>query len=818
VTPARSKVRRSPLIFFSITYLSTMHDFRVLVLLLTAFGLLIFVGDAAAQDPSDEPAYRDASLPITQRVDDLLGRMTLKEKVGQMMSIHQEKAAFTDDQGQFAPSDPPAWFEVGIGRIERPQEGHTPREEAEYTNAIQRWVRENTRLGIPVMFHEEGLHGVMADESTSFPQALAMASTWEPDIVQDIYEVVAKDMRARGAHQALTPVIDVTRDPRWGRIEETFGEDPYLTSRFGVSAVRGFQGDATFDDDEHVVATLKHMTGHGQPQSGMNIAPANHDERVLREIFFPPFKAAVQEAGALSVMASYNEIAGVPSHTNRWMLNDVLRQEWGFDGVIVSDWFAIYQMITQHKVAADTADAARQALNATVDVDLPDGETYPTLVDQVREGIVPESAIDKAVRRLLRIKFEFGLFEDPFVEPDRAAAIAGADEQRSLARDAARKAVTLLKNDGDLLPLDPDEYEDVAVIGPHAAEVLLGGYAGRPSHTVSIYEGVQNKLPDADVQYAEGARITEDSVFTDDPQPHMEGTRSRARNSADRVVLADSTANRARIEEAVDLARESDVAIVVVGGNEQTGREGYLTTHLGDRTRLDLVGQQEELVRSVLGTGTPTVTMLINGRPLAIPELAEDVPALLEGWYLGQETGTAVADVIFGDVNPGGHLPVTVPRSVGQLPMFYNHKPSARRGYLFESTEPLYHFGHGLSYTSFEYDNLELESSEIGKYGKTTVSVDVTNTGDRSGADVVQLYLRDQVSEVARPVKELRGFERITLDPGETRTVSFEIGPDDLSFYGKDMDRIIEPGLFDVMVGHSSADIAQSTTLEVVRK
>lgn len=796
-----------------------MHRLRPLSVLLSAFSLFLIVRVAPAQDQSGEPAYRNATLPVDQRVEDLLERMTLEEKVAQMMSLHGDKAAFTDDQGRFDPSDPPKWFEVGIGRIERPSEGHTAREEAEYTSAIQRWVQENTRLGIPVLFHEEGLHGVQARQSTSFPIPMAMASSWNTELVKDIYGVVAKDIRARGAHQALTPVVDVSRDPRWGRIEETFGEDPYLTSEFGVAAVRGFQGDATFTDNDHVIATLKHMTGHGQPQSGTNIGPATLSERTLREFFFPPFKAAVQEGGARSVMASYNEIGGVPSHTNRWMLHDVLREEWGFDGVIVSDWFAIYELTSRHSVARDTAHAARQALDATVDIDLPNGEGYPRLLEQVREGIVSERAIDQAVRRLLRPKFKLGLFEDPYVSPDRADSVAGAEGQRNLALKAAQQSITLLKNEDNLLPLDASKYEEVAVIGPHAAEVLLGGYSGRPRHTVSIFEGVQQQLGDeATVEYAEGVRITEDSVFTDAAQPHMSGERSFPRWVTDAVVQPDPKANRERIQEAVELARQSDVAIVVIGGNEQTSREAWSEAHMGDRSGLDLIGQQEELVRAVLDTGTPTVTMLNHGRPAAIPELAEEVPALLEGWYLGQETGRAVADVLFGDVNPGGHLPVTIPRSVGQLPMFYNHKPTARRGYLSESTEPLYPFGHGLSYTTFEYENLRLGSSQIGPHGKTTVSVDVTNTGDRAGNDVVQLYLRDRVSEVTRPVKELRGFERITLDPGETKTVSFEVGPEDLSFYGMDMERIVEPGLFEIMVGHSSADIGATTTLEVVQK
>ncbi len=783
----------------------------------TVLAVLLLAGPVQAQDQSDEPAYLDETLPTEQRVDDLLGRMTLEEKVAQMLSIQQQKPTFTNENGEFEPQDLTRWFEVGIGRIERPNEGHTAREEAEFTNAIQRWVQENTRLSIPVLFHEEGLHGVQARQSTSFPIPMAMASSWNPDLVQNIYEVVGKDIRSRGAHQALTPVVDIVREPRWGRIEETFGEDPYLTSRFSVASVRGLQGDATFDDNDHVISTLKHMTGHGQPQSGTNIGPATFGERNLRELFFPPFEAAIKEANALSVMASYNEIGGMPSHTNRWMLHDVLREEWGFDDVIVSDWFAVYELISRHSVARDSAHAARQALDATVDIDLPNGRSYPTLLEQVQNGVVAEAAIDRAVRRLLRAKFMMGLFDDPYVEPDTAAAVAGAESQRPLALEAAQQGITLLKNEGDMLPLDPDEYENIAVIGPHAAEVLLGGYSGQPRHTVSILEGVRQQVGNAvNVEYAEGVRITEDSVFTDAPQPHMSGTRSYTRWNADQVVRADSASNRQRIQEAVDLARQSDLVIVAIGGNEQTSREAWAETHLGDRTSLKPVGPQEELVREVLGTGTPTVTFLNHGRPFAIPELVEDVPTLLDGWYLGQETGRAVADVLFGEVNPSGHLPVTIPRSIGQLPLFYNHKPSALRGYLFESTEPLFPFGYGESYTTFEYSNLQLSTDQIGPQGRTTATVEVTNTGDRAGADVVQMYLRDRVSSVTRPVQELRGFERVTLDPGETTTVTFEIGPDDLSFWGPDMEEIVEPGLFELRIGHSATDIAQTASLEIV--
>jgi beta-glucosidase len=564
-----------------------------------------------------------------------------------------------------------------------------------------------------------------------------------------------------------------------------------------------------------VIATLKHMTGHGQPESGTNVGPANLGERTLRDVFFPPFEVAVKQGHARSLMPSYNEIDGIPSHANRWMLHDVLRKEWGFDGTIVSDWQGIGQLAGRHRVAADRTDAARQALAATVDVELPDVEAYQTLVEQVRQKKVPESAIDDAVRRLLREKFELGLFEDPYADPDRADEVSGSAATRPLALEAARQAIVLLQNKGGLLPLDAAKARRVAVIGPHAAEVMLGGYSGVPRHSVSILEGIRTRLgKGATVAHAEGVRITEDSTFTKGPQPLVGGTRSQARWSADRVVPADPAENRRRIAEAVALAKGSDVAVVVVGDNEQMAREAYAENHLGDRADLRLVGQQEELVRAVFDTGTPTVVVLINGRPPAIPELAERAPAILEGWYPGQEGGTAVAEVLFGDVNPGGKLPVSFPRSVGQLPLFYNHKPTAMRGYLFDSTKPLFPFGHGLSYTTFAYTAPTVAPAKITPDGRATVSVEVTNTGSRAGDEVVQLYVRAEVSRATRPVMELKGFKRIALAPGERRTVTFELGPEELSYHGPDMKRVVEPGRFRVMVGGSS-DAVKSVGLDV---
>jgi beta-glucosidase len=613
-----------------------------------------------------------------------------------------------------------------------------------------------------------------------------------------VYAIVAREIRVRGAVQALTPVVDVARDPRWGRIEETYGEDPHLVSEMGLASVRGFQGMELPLAPGKVFATLKHMTGHGEPESGTNIGPANISERILREVFFPPFERAVEEAGAMSVMASYNEIDGMPSHINSWLLSDVLRGEWGFDGFVVADYFAIPELMRRHAVAESMESAAAQALAAGVDIELPNPEAYAHLVELVESGQVDERLVDRSVARLLRAKFLAGLFENPYADADEAEAVTGNDEARTLALEAAEKAVILLENEGALLPLDVSALRKIAVIGPNADETILGGYTDVPRQTVSLLDGVRAHVGDrAEVSFAPGVKITEERNWW-----------------GDEVNLADRELNRQMIAEALEVARAADLVILAVGDNEQTSREAWAESHLGDRLSLDLVGEQEELVRRVVETGVPTVVILIHGRPLSVGYIAENVPAVLDAWYLGQETGTALARILFGEVNPGGKLPVTIPRSVGQLPVFYNHKPTARRGYLFGTTEPLWPFGFGLSYTSFELENLELDRSEISASDIAILSVEIVNTGERAGDEVVQLYLRDVVSSVTRPVKELKDFERVTLEPGERRTLRFEVGPEELRFFDRSMNRVVEPGEFELMVGTSSVDL-ESITLTV---
>jgi beta-glucosidase len=744
--------------------------------------------------------YKDASQPIENRITDLLQRMSLDEKVAQMLCIWGDKSQICDDSCRFDVKKAQKCIPGGIGHIARPSDyffrappGVTrgPRETVEFVNSIQRYMVEKTRWGIPALFHEEGLHGLQARDATQFPQAIALASTWDRTLVEQVYTIVAREIRLRGVYLVLAPVVDVVRDPRWGRSEETFGEDPFLVAEMGIAAVKGFQGTALPLGSNSVLATLKHMTGHGQPESGTNTGPAAVPERMLRESFLPPFERAVKETGIMCIMASYNEIDGIPSHANRFLLTDILRGEWGFKGIVVSDYTAISELMSRHHVAGSLESAATQALDAGVDVELPDWDAYRLLPALVRAGKVKEASIDTAVRRILRAKFSAGLFEHPFADAEAAERITGNAEARECALTAAQKSIILLKNDNHLLPLNLEECKHIAVIGPNAAETILGGYSGTPRQSISILEGVRKKVGDkVKVDFAQGVRITTTRNWYNDT-----------------VHLADAEENRRLIKEAVATVKNADHAIVVIGDNEETSREGWREDHLGDRSSLDLVGQQEELVRAIVATGVPTVAILINGRPLTVNYIAEHVPAVLEGWYLGQETGTAVADVLFGNVNPGGKLTVTIPRSVGQLPMFYNKKPTARRGYLFGTTEPLFPFGYGLSYTTFRFENLRLSTSKITTGDNADVRIDIVNTGKRIGDEVVQLYLHDIVSSVTRPVKELKGFRRITLAPGERRTVAFTLTPADLAFYDRHLQRVVEPGEFEVAVGPNSVDL-----------
>jgi beta-glucosidase len=753
------------------------------------------------------PSYRNPALSLAKRVRDLLARMTIEEKAAQMMCVWQKKAeTLVDDKGNFDRAKASKAFRQrrGLGQVGRPSDAggardsadnRTARTMAQLTNDIQKFFLEHSRLGIPVIFHEECLHGHAAIGGTSFPQPIGLAATFDPELVESLFSMTAAEARARGAHQALTPVVDVARDPRWGRVEETYGEDPFLVSRMGIAAVRGFQGDDTFRDKRHLIATLKHFAAHGQPESGTNCAPVNVSERVLRETFLYTFKEAIQKGGAMSVMASYNEIDGIPSHANRWLLRDVLRKEWGFQGFIVSDYYAITELKSRkdvggHGVAPDLKEACRLAVEAGVNIELPEPECYLHLVELVRKGILKEKQLDELVAPMLHAKFQLGLFDDPYVDPAAADALVGCDEHRQLALQAARQTITLLKNENNLAPFSLDQIKTIAVIGPNANRSMLGGYSGIPKHDVSVLGGIQARVGNrAKVLYSEGCKITVGGSWVQDE-----------------VVASDPVEDRRQIAEAVKVAKKADLIVLAIGGNEQTSREAWAFWHLGDRPTLDLVGRQEELVRAMLATGKPVVVFLFNGRPLSINMLSREVPVIFECWYLGQETGHAVAEVLFGDFNPGGKLPITIPRSAGHIPVFYNHKPTARRGYLFDDVTPLYPFGFGLSYTTFTIDNVRLEKTKIKNGGSARVSADVLNTGDRAGSETVQMYIRDVFSSATRPVKELKGFRRVVLEPGEKQIVTFDITPELLAFYDANMKYTVEPGDFEIMIGSSSRD------------
>jgi beta-glucosidase len=759
----------------------------------------------------DRLTYRDASRPVNERVADLLGRMTLDEKIAQLQGIWNQTSRIQNADGTFNAGGAKAVLGNGIGQVSRPSEIartptgprlRTPRQQAEFTNAIQKWVVENTRLGIPVLFHEEALHGLAALQGTHFPVPMGLGSSWDPALVERVMTVAAREARSRGAQLVLSPVVDLGRDARWGRIEETYGEDPYLVTRFGIAAVRGYQGTTLPLPRDRVFATLKHLAGHGTHEGGINTAPSFVPERQLRAELLRPFELVLRDAQAFAVMPSYNEVDGVPSHANRWLLQDVLRGEWGFGGLIVSDYYGIEQMVSRHRVATDRADAARQAIEAGIDIELPDPNGYPEIPGLIKSGRLKAADVDALVTRVLRAKFVAGLFENPYADAAEAERLANNAAHQAVALDAARRSLVLLKNTGNLLPLDRGRIKTLAVIGPNAKGVHLGGYSRDPGRGVDLLTGITAVAGSGvSVLYSEGTRITED-------EPNWD---------RDAVTLGDPARNRQRIQEAVAVARRADAIVLAIGTNESTSREAYGDNHLGDAASLALMGNQEELVDAMLQTGKPVVVVLINGRPQAMPRVAERVPAILEAWYAGQEGGTAIAEALFGVVNPGGKLPISFPRETGQTPVYYNRRPTSFRGYVDLTREPLWPFGHGLSYTTFTLANPRVAPATIGPVDRATVSIDVTNTGSRAGDEVVQLYIRDVVSSVTRPVKELAGFERVTLKPGETRTVTFTLGPDALSLVDRSMKRVVEPGVFDILLGTSSATTL-SSRLEVVAK
>ena len=747
---------------------------------------------------AQQPDYKDPSLPVVKRVASLLSEMTIEEKIAEMTS----QKIIWDEQGYFDHDKNIETYTYGFNTGF--MSNYENEDFAKYTNTIQKFNIEHSRLGIPALVGAEGLHGYMVKTATVFPQAIALASTWDAPLVEDVASAIALEMRATGAHRALGPVLDLARDPRWGRTEETFGEDPYLLSRIGLAFTNGLQGRGeSFLDENHVISNLKHFAVHGQPEGGLSTGPGNFSERIIRENHLYPFEVAIKKGNAMGIMVTYNEIDGVPVTASYKYITSILKEEWGFQGSIGPDYGALDQLITRHNVAKDSLEAAKLAIDAGIQrLGLRYSDNFLTVSELYNRKLITEAQIDSAVFTLLKQKFLLGLFENPYVDESLQKQVLNAELQRKLALEAAHKSVILLKNENNLLPLDADAIKNLAIIGPNAAGIHLGVYTAEPRVGISVLEGMQNFAKGRfNVHYAEGCGITV-------------GVPSWISN--DTVVLSDPEADTKLIIEAVNVAKKSDAVLLVLGGNEATSREAW-TGHLGDRDNLDLIGQQNELVKEILKTGKPVVVLLINGRPLTINYIAENVPAILEGWYLGQETGTAVADVIFGKVNPGGKLPITFPRSVGQIPCYYNKKPSQLvYDYAFTDSSPLYPFGFGLSYTNFEYKNLNIAQETITPDQETEVTVEVTNTGDVTGDEVVQMYIRDKVSSVTRPVKELKGFRRITLAPGETKTVTLAITPEKLQFYDINMERVVEAGEFEIMVGTNSVDyITASLYVEI---
>lgn len=739
----------------------------------------------AACSDNGTPVYKDTSAPVKERVEDLLGRMTLEEKVGQMNQfvglehIKKNEAHLTEEDLKnntaqafypgFSADSVASWTRRGlVGSFLHV----LTLEEANYLQSLAM----ESRLGIPVIFGIDAIHGnANAPDNTVYPTNIGLACSFDLELARRIARETAAEMRAMNMHWTFNPNVEVARDPRWGRVGETYGEDPYLVSLMGTETVRGYQGDLSSDD---VLACIKHFVGGSQPVNGTNGSPTDLSERTIREVFFPPFEEGVK-AGAMSLMTAHNELNGIPCHSNEWLMEDVLRGEWGFKGFVVSDWMDIEHIYDLHATAENIKEAFYQSIMAGMDMHMHGVYWNEYVCELVREGRIPESRIDSSVRKILDIKFRLGLFENPYADPDRTMDIRLCGTHRHTALEAARKSVVLLKNDG-LLPLDPGKYRRVLVTGINADDHnILGDWSAdqKPENVTTVLEGLKMVSPETEF------------VFVDqgwDPRNMSE----------------------ANVDRAAAAARTCDLNIVVAGEYMYRGRWTERTSGEDtDRSDIDLVGLQNELIRKVAASGRPTVLVLISGRPLGVQWAADNLPALVNAWEPGMYGGQAIAEILYGKVNPSAKLAVTMPRSAGQVQMIYNHKPSQYfHPYAVTPSTPLYPFGYGLSYTTYSYSDIWLDRTEIPADGTVKVSVEIRNTGNIAGDEIVQMYIRDRFSSVTRPVKELKDFARIHLEPGETRTVEFTVTPDKLMFLDKDLRPVVEPGEFIVMVGPSSDD------------
>jgi beta-glucosidase len=763
--------------------------------------------------------YKKATLGIEERLRMLMDEMTLTEKAAQLWGIWA--IILLDEERNFAPQRQPDLLRNGIGQISRLGANSLvpPQKVAGLANEIQRFFIQQTRLGIPVMIHEESCAGFLTRGATTFPQTIGQAATWQPELIEAMARTIRHQLRAVGAHHALAPVLDIARDARWGRMEETYGEDPFLVSALGTAYVRGLQGD---DLKQGIAATAKHFVGYAASEGGMNWAPAHIPARELREIYVTPFKAAIQSAKVATVMNAYNEIDGIPAGSSKELLVDLLREELGFDGLLVSDYFTIAQLVDYHHLTDDPIEAARLALEVGMDIELPTPSGYGApLLAGLEQGVIDVALVDACVQRVLTAKFASGLFDNPYVDEGRVTEIFAAPANIDLSRQIAQQSLVLLKNDGNLLPLSK-ALRKIAVIGPSAdsARLLQGDYH-YPAHMENSFD--PNISPDAPTP------VQRDAVdWTDHFPPTvtiLQGVQRLASSTTEVLyahgcdILSEDTTG---FSEAVAVAKQAEVAIVVVG--DKSGLAAGCTTGESiDRVSLDLPGIQQQLVEAIHATGTPTVVVLTNGRAYTLPWIAEHIPSVLVAWLPAEQGGAAVADALFGNVNPGGKLPVTFPRHAGQLPVYYNHKPSGGRthwqeSYVEMSAEPLYPFGHGLSYTQFEYADLQFTPYAVRAVDHVNVSVNVTNCGNRAGDEVVQLYVSDPIASVTRPVIALKGFVRVTLQPQESKTVTFELDMRHLAFYDRAMRYQVEPGTIHIGVGSSSEDIRLRGTFEIVGK
>lgn len=730
--------------------------------------------------------------------------MIIEEKAAQLTSVW---LSFDPESGDFAPNtmagpfaqgtNPETVMAHGIGQITRPlgSKPIEPSQGVEMINGLQRRLVEGTRLGIPAICHEECLSGLMAQGATSFPSPLNFASTWDPDLIERAARAIGRQMRSVGVHQGLAPVADVARDPRWGRIEETLGEDPYLVGTMVTAYVKGLQGESLEDG---VIATLKHFCGYSFSEGGRNFAPAHVGRRELADVFLVPFEMAVREGGAYSVMNAYQEIDGEAPAASRWLLTEILRDTWGFEGFVVADYGAVSFLHLMHRVARDGIEAAAKAIHAGLDVELPSPAEYPNGIPKALEGdLLSIEDVNQSVTRILIAKLKLGLFENPYCDPGKIDLNSATDQ--NLASEIASKSVTLLTNNG-VLPLDlsGNALSKIAVIGPNADDVmaLFGNYSYE-NHVVSTHFPEAASTIDAPTVREALAALAGEQRITYAKGCEVMGT------------------NTTEIDDAVAAGLEADVAIVVVGdkaGHFKLGTVGEGT----DRADIDLPGAQGELVERVIATGIPTVVVLLNGRPFALGEVARDAAALVEAWFPGQGGGTAIAEVIAGKTSPAGRTPVTFAPKAGVEPMYYNHKYLAPGFPRQDDYQPVFAFGHGLTYTSFEYSNLSISPREAVAGASIDVCCSVSNTGKREGDEVVQLYVRDEYASVTRPVIELKGFKRIHLAPGESADVDFVLGPRHLCFTGVTGRRIVEPGDFKVMLGASSADIRLEGSFRLV--